>query len=113
MREVLVTELVREVLGPRGGPTELLPLSESPLTEYLTGVLAPITPQRERDADADSEIPSDSAQEYEDEGDDTDVSAPPLTLPALDPKSKPSSMGISFFVRATREPALETGRTRR
>ena len=43
MREIFVTELVREVLGPRRGISEIM--DSSPLTEYITGVLAPITGQ--------------------------------------------------------------------
>lgn len=105
MREVLVSELVKEILGPRGGPEEVL--DENPLSEYITGVLAPYQHPAGRDADSESELPVDGAQEYEDEGDDRDVMAPPLTQPGLDPRSRPSSMGLSFFLVTRIEPAVE------
>lgn len=105
MRELFVTELVKEVLGPRNGPREVL--AESPLTEYLTGVLAPLAARPEPDVDAEAELPGDTSQEVEDEAPDSSVSAPPLTLPALDPKSRPASMGLSFFATTDHEPALD------
>ena len=96
---------MKEVLGPRLGPNEIL--SENPLTEYLTGVLAPFSSPSERNVDSDSPLPQVGPQWDEDEGDDADVEAPPLVPPALDPKSRPGSMGISFFVTSDQEPALD------
>ncbi len=98
MRELLLTELVKEVLGPRGGFREIL--DESPLNEYITGVLSPVTDQREREIEVDSEIPVEDSQTYEEETVDVDVSSPILFYPALDPKSRPSTMGLSFVVEA-------------
>src|SRR6185437_5840898 len=40
MREIFVSQLVKEVLGPRGGSREVL--EANPLSEYITGILAPI-----------------------------------------------------------------------
>jgi len=41
MREIFVTEIVKEALGPRGGAFEIL--DDNPLSEYITGVLSPTT----------------------------------------------------------------------
>jgi hypothetical protein len=107
MREIFVTELIKEVLGPRDGINETL--DESPVSEYICGVLAPIV-EKERepsDIDDDAQIPSEDAQTYEEETDDIDVNTPPLLYPALDPKSKPSTMGLSFVIQSQETPKLD------
>ncbi len=104
MREVFVSELAKEVLGPRGGPHEVL--TESPLGEYITGVLAPdtsATTSANPDLDADAVLPSDD----EDGGEDSlvgDEDVGSLSVPVLNPQDRPRSMGISFVV------AQDTGR---
>jgi hypothetical protein len=106
MREKLVTELVKEILGPRNGVNEIL--HESPLGEYITGVLAPIMERRERpvlDIDESAELPVEDTASYEDETADVDVSVP-FFYPALDPKRRPSTMGLSFVVRAEGIPEI-------
>lgn len=104
MREKFVTELVKEVMGPRNGIYEIL--DENPVNEYITGVLAPIPVQVVTEIDNEAEIPSEDTQTYEDEMADVDVKAPPVFYPALDPKSKPSTMGISFVLEAENEPKI-------
>jgi len=99
MREKLVTDLVKEVLGPRGGPREILYYS-SPLNEYITGVLAPITEELTADIDSSAELPVEDTGTYEGETEDVDVSVPPFFYPALDPKRRPSTFGLSFVVEA-------------
>ncbi|MEM2878874.1 MAG: DISARM system helicase DrmA [Candidatus Caldarchaeum sp.] len=96
MRELFVTELVKEILGPRCGLREELP--ESPLSEYITGVLAPVSSPSVRDIDAESGIAFNESQEYEEETDDADIHAPPHLSPVLNPKCRPSSIGLSFMV---------------
>jgi len=100
MREIFVTELIKEVLGPRGGIYEIL--DESPVSEYITGVLAPIVEKEyiPPEIDNEAQIPTEDTQTYEEEIDDIDVNTPPLFYPALDPKSKPSTMGLSFIIRS-------------
>ena len=98
MREVFVTELVKNVLGPRDGITELIP--RDPLNEYITGILAPIEGgNTERDADQDGFVPGkDSPEIAEDQYDEVvEVHQP---SPSLDPRNIPSTMGLSFFVRS-------------
>ncbi|MEM4972407.1 MAG: hypothetical protein QXR87_01665 [Candidatus Hadarchaeales archaeon] len=96
MRELFVTELVKEVLGPRGGFRE--EIRESPLIEYITGVLAPVTSPPARDIDAESEVPLNETQEYEEETDDTDIHVPQHLSPVLNPRSRPPSIGLTFVV---------------
>ena len=119
MREVLVSDLVRNLLGPRNGPDEVI--DGSPVAEYITGVLAPVGPSDDADIDTDPEAELDEAivsraassgSEIHagGEGDaDTgrDALASSLLSPVLDPKKAPSSMGITFAVSCSGAPALD------
>ncbi len=105
MREIFVTELVKEVLGPRNGMRETI--ATSPLSEYITGVLAPLIEHMRRDIDSDAEIPYGESQDYEDETDDVDIHTPPFLYPALDPKSRPPSMGLSFMINSDERPIID------
>lgn len=105
VREIFVTEVAKEVLGPRNGIAEIM--TESPLNEYITGVLAPIVQERSPDIDTEAEIPHEEAQTYEEETGDVDVHAPPLLSPGLDPTSRPSSLGLSFTVKGSGIPAID------
>jgi hypothetical protein len=99
MREKLVAELVKDVLGPRGGIYEVL--RASPLNEYITGVLAPVTERPVLlDIDSSAELPTDDVGTYEEGAEESDVFAPPLFYPALDPKRRPSTFGLSFVVES-------------
>ena len=114
-REHILIALVEEVLGPRSGPLEVLTADLDPRTEYITGVLAPVSAQRPPD-DIESE-PDDLAEEVEeanklDPQEDQDyqgvIVATGLLSPALDPKSLPCSIGLSFTLRAVGEaPEIE------
>lgn len=104
MREILVTELVKEVLGPRHGRDEVL--NVNPVTEYITGVLAPKVRATSRDVDDDSEIPADESMTSEEEDDDLSVNTPPMLAPPLDPDNRPSSMGMSFVLESQVRPAI-------
>lgn len=104
MREIFVTKLVKEILGPRGGIREIL--SESPLNEYITGVLAPITDKRISEIDDEAELPFEESQSYEEETADVSVDGPPLFSPALDPKNRSPTMGMSFLVQSSEIPQI-------
>ena len=109
MREIFVTELVKEVLGPRNGLREIFrDIRNTPLNEYITGVLAPLTEEgeRERDIESEAELPVQDSQVYEEETLDVDVSIPPYLSPALDPRNRPPSMGLSFIVKSSK-PTLD------
>ncbi|HJU14242.1 MAG TPA: DISARM system helicase DrmA [Candidatus Nitrosotalea sp.] len=100
MREIFVTQLVKEVLGPRGGICEIL--ESNPLSEYITGILSPI--QKESDPknvgiDNAATLPIDDSGMSEEDDVDEDVEISALLSPVLDPKRIPSTMGISFFVK--------------
>ncbi|WP_150253936.1 DISARM system helicase DrmA [Nocardiopsis deserti] len=113
-RDSLVEALVAEVLGPRGGPEERLPLDEDPLDEYLVGVLAPDgTPSVE--VDAGVELVGDEASGADDE---EDPGAPVFSLHPgtavrqpiqlqLDPLTRPASMGLSLAVEAQDRPFID------
>ena len=120
MREVLVSDLVRNVLGPRNGPDEVI--DGSPVAEYVTGVLAPADPAAEVDAVGDPEEELDDAivgraarpgwgadaggEEDADTGQNPAISS--LLSPVLDPKKSPSSMGMTFAVACPAgEPELD------
>lgn len=101
-RDYMVIGLVKEVLGPREGPLEHLPPERDPRNEYITGVLAP--EQRERDVDdlyADVDEVAEEVGDDEDQGGEGVIIAPPSAFsPALDPKSQPRSIGLSFVILA-------------
>jgi len=107
MREIFVTELIKEVLGPRGGIHEII--DESPVSEYITGVLAPIVERGQLPSEIDNEaqIPVEDTQTYAEEADDIEVNTPPIFYPALDPKSKPSTMGLSFVIESKEIPKID------
>jgi len=105
MRELLVTDLVKQILGPRDGIHETM--QHSPLSEYVTGVLAPrraeAAPPAERNIDNEAEIPraeGGAFDDYEEDALDSDILSPPLLSPALEPTRRPPSIGISFEIAA-------------
>ena len=108
-RDYIVDALIREVLGPRNGPNEVLPANEDPRDEYITGVLAPSNDDRPLDdIDADREDIGEEAFTEEDESTDGHVIAPSGISPALDPKALPRSVGLSFTVETHEAlPSLE------
>jgi hypothetical protein len=68
-RDHILIALVKEVLGPRHGPYEILPENQDPRDEYITGVLAPARAPRspdEIDADIDEVIEETSSEEDQD-----------------------------------------------
>ena len=96
MREVFVSELVKNVLGPRHGPNEILAIN--PVFEYVTGILAPAGPQ---DHDPGHVVPEeDTSRINQDDQYNEDLGEVHPTAPALDPKNIPSTMGVSFFVKS-------------
>lgn len=49
-RDQILISLVKEVLGPRNGPTEVLPEERDPRSEFITGVLEPARKVEKRTA---------------------------------------------------------------
>ena len=118
-REHILVALVEEVLGPRDGPHEVLPTEQDPRSEYITGVLAPVSAQRPPDdieSEPDDLIEGIRASEgtvrpdpQEDQESQGAIVAPGILSPALDPKALPCSIGLSFTLKATADevPAIE------
>jgi hypothetical protein len=97
----MVIGLVKDLLGPRNGPFETLPLSQDPRTEYITGVLAPEQPQRdpeEIEADIDEFIEEVTDDELPGTTEGAAIAPPSAFSPALDPKAQPRSIGLSFVI---------------
>ena len=101
-------DLVKNLLGPRGGPRETLVYK--PLLEYITGILAPV------DAEADSgdeesgsnvELAGTTEGKEGDEDAGPEISLSSVLSPALDPKKIPSTMGMTFSVSASGAPAID------
>ena len=107
MREIFVSDLIKNVLGPRNGMDE--DMNQNPLSEYITGVLSPIGSYGPADSLADdrAEIPTDSSMGGEaDDNSDHAVNISDVLSPALDPKKTPSSMGLSFLVQSESVPKI-------
>ncbi|MCD9186334.1 MAG: DISARM system helicase DrmA [Pyrinomonadaceae bacterium] len=98
-RTELVIDLVKEVLGPRNGSAEILPVNQDPRDEFITGVLSPVDSLPPQD-DIESDIDSIVEEEYAEEDNNSDgiIVMPSSVSPALDPKALPHSLGISFTV---------------
>jgi len=108
MREIFLTDLIANVLGPRNGSQEVL--DRNPISEYITGVLAPLTKYENQfvNIDDQAQLPTNiSKDDYDGDASDVDVNIPGLLSPALDPKRIPSNMGLSFFVEAQENPSLK------
>jgi len=109
-RDHLVIGLVKELLGPRGGPNEQLAPDLDPRNEYITGILAPEMKERVlEDLEADIDEAIEEVTDDENQGAEGVIIAPPSAFsPALDPKALPRSIGISFVVTAGNgEPCIE------
>jgi hypothetical protein len=104
-RDCILTALVKEVLGPRDGPYEILPETQDPRDEYITGVLAPArAPRPPDDVDADVDEVIEETSSEEDQDTQGYVVVPGVFSPALDPKALPRSIGLSFIVEASDGP---------
>ena len=102
-RDYMIIGLVQDLLGPRDGPFEILPSDRDPRNEYITGVLAPdmseLDPENV-DADIDEVVEEvEEVSDDENQGAEGVVIAPPSAFsPALNPKSQPRSIGLSFVI---------------
>lgn len=110
----MVSDLVANLLGPRGGREE--EMEESPVFEYVTGILAPIEWGGEKETSGGEPGMEDAegggggnTYEGDEKGAEDEAAAPiaPASLPALDPKRMPSSMGMTFYVQADGPPGIE------
>jgi len=112
MRDVLIKDLYREILGPRRGSYEEMGKEENPYKEYLTGKIIPKNFRSEgRSPDTEpiivnSGISTDSIDDPTDQ--EFDV-VPPLEneLYELNPAANPKSFGISFQAEGNWEEPLK------
>jgi hypothetical protein len=106
VRDVFFAELVKELLGPRKGPTE--PMDKDPRNEYVTGILEPKDYDRgliENYSNADIGMIMPEEKNEEDDSEDTSDFE---TVPSnLDPRALPKSMGISFVVYSENRPVID------
>lgn len=103
-RDQVLIDLVKEVLGPRKGPYEVLPEENDPRSEFITGILEPVTTIR----DIEPEEIFEEISGEEDQDNQDFVASSGVFSPALDPKSLPRSIGLSFTVsNTTNIPSIE------
>lgn len=109
IRDELLTALVRETLGPRNGPGEILSDDNDPRQEYITGVLEPRNARTQDDRIEDQvDTLIEETSSDEDQDNQGYVAATGMFSPALDPRALPRSIGLSFTVEAEQgEPGIE------
>jgi hypothetical protein len=94
VRELVLTDLVKDVLGPRNGIYEIM--NVSPRSEYITGILAPKSTFSERDPESENAFFIEVGAEEVEEGElDENIE---VFSPELNPQEIPHSMGLSFCV---------------
>jgi hypothetical protein len=104
VRDSFIEELMKEVLGPRYGPEEVL-IDASPYNEYLTGVIIPKNCKKVETSPESEMISSEEAgsESEDDNSSDDSISILPTEL---DPRMKPKSFGISFLIKG-QNPAID------
>lgn len=117
MREILVSKLFQELLGPRTGDiNETLNSNQLPLSEFTTGILSPKDADQSKavlDNQSDNYVSSDRANGVSsvstglqgDSNDDSEVTS--MINPSLNPEKKPSSMGMSFQAESSDVPEFD------
>ena len=95
MREIFVSELVKDILGPRKGIHEKM--TQYPRSEYMTGILQPVGSNEKIPEDEEGAITTSVSSTAESEGGAVQTEEIfTMFSSSLDPKSLPSSMGLSF-----------------
>ena len=111
MREVLVSELVREVLGPRSGKSRPDTMDRDPYDEFITGVLAPGLAGESEDehmAYDDPGAPPTDNDEASMQDDDRDAEPFDAASAPLNPKKRATAMGITFMAETPGAVKLKT-----
>ena len=116
VREQFITDLAKNLLGPRDGPREVLERGYSPFSEYVTGMLVPRGQEQaenECDMAVGGDLPIGAGRPRADDNggyygnDDAAISTTPAAdAQATNPSKIPSSMGISFCVSAVSDKPL-------
>ena len=108
MREILISKLFQELLGPRNGISEEFNSNESPSLEFITGILSPVETSDETWVDtqtSSSQFPSISHQRME--GDEQEEQESASLNPSLNPQKPPSTMGLSFQAATVPSPEFK------
>ena len=97
LRERFFVGLVKELMGPKLDRNELLQMGsrDTPLDQYMIGVLVPEKEQQTQDADLSDLTTVETGEEDAFSEDDAQVVA---TNGVIDPKNRPKSFGVSFVV---------------
>jgi len=106
MREKLVSDLVKSILGPMGGSEELL--SIPPWVKYSTGIIRN-SGKKEREAESledGEDISMAEVSSDEQDSSDSPVGAPFLSPLSLNPKNHPPSLGLTFFCKKSSKPVF-------
>lgn len=106
MRHVFISDVVKELLGPRGGSLEELLETDEPRHEYSTGQLFPRSAGMERNPDAEDTLAANASGGEEDS---EEISPSFVNQAFVDAgqnfRRVPSSMGLSFVL--SKEPQAE------
>ncbi|HEY3329271.1 MAG TPA: DISARM system helicase DrmA [Capsulimonadaceae bacterium] len=108
-RDELVSRAIASLLGPQKGSDEVLPRDCDPRAEYITGILQPKGSGQgavASDADADADLIGDDSEAGDDEDDEVFALPAFSVAPALDPRSLPSSIGVSFVIESDAVPSI-------
>ncbi len=97
MRSRFVSDLTKDLLGPRRGSEEILPSADEPKNEYLIGQLHPLSPDKARIPEDDAEILA-ATDGGEEDNEDEVVNSTSVDS-GRNFRRIPSSFGISFVLR--------------
>jgi Lhr-like helicase len=107
-REILLAQLAADLLGPRDGPHEKMPVRVgtdmlTPLSEYVTGILAPHAsmPEGYSESGEDHATPEGYSESGEDDYYEAEVFDALAAGTLVSPQRPPSSMGLEFAVERT------------
>src|SRR5437868_4294673 len=99
MRQVFVSDVVKELLGPRGGPVEQFLEGDEPRNEYSTGQLFPQSTGMERSLDSEDAFAANASEGEEDSEENSTSFVNQAFIDAGQSfRRVPSSMGLSFVL---------------
>src|SRR5437870_489966 len=100
VRQRQYISLIKELLGPRGGPEEIMEEGKDPRNEYIAGILEPKDYNRLIEDFGKADIGT-YVSEEEGREDNIDRSNDFEINPAIfDPRALPKSLGLSFVIES-------------
>lgn len=109
MREILVSNLIKDLLGPRNGIREEFNTNQMPLTEFTTGILSPKDTTKatvlDETPNLNGTFPTLPLPTVD--GDESEEQESIALNPSLNPQKPSPSMGISFQVKAESSPEFK------